>query len=137
MGLTHLDAGVIIAFLDGDDVHHDAARSALSTALDKADRLSVAASALAECLIGPARRSTKAVELVRTVIDRLPVSVVSLDEEIATRAAVLRARHRSLKLPDALVIATADHSSADRLITTDRKWPTAKAMKLKMSIEQI
>jgi predicted nucleic acid-binding protein len=137
MGLTHLDAGVIIAFLDAADVHHEAARSALSAALDNAERLSIAASALAECLVGPARRSTKAVELVRTVIDRLPVSVVHLDEEIAAQAAVLRARHRSLKLPDALVIATAEHSSADRLITTDRKWPTAKAMKLMVLIEQI
>ena len=137
MGLTHLDAGVIIAFLDGADTHHNAARSALSTSLDNAERLAIAASALAECLVGPARRSTKAVELVRTVIDRLPVSVVHLDQEIATQAAMLRARHRSLKLPDALVIATAEHSSADRLITTDRKWPTAKAMKLTVSIEQI
>jgi predicted nucleic acid-binding protein len=137
MGLTHLDAGVIIAFLDGADAHHNAARSTLSTALDNAERLAIAASALAECLVGPARRSTNAVELVRTVIDRLPVSVVHLDEEIATQAAMLRARHRSLKLPDALVIATAEHSSADRLITTDRKWPTAKAMKLTVSIEQI
>jgi predicted nucleic acid-binding protein len=137
MGLTHLDAGVIIAFLDGADAHHDAARSALSSAVDNADRLSIAASALAECLVGPARRSTKAVQLVRTVIDRLPVSVVHLDEEIATQAAMLRARQPSLKLPDALVIATAEHSSADLLITTDRTWPTAKAMKLTVSIEQI
>lgn len=137
MGLTHLDAGVIIAFLDGADAHHDAARAALSSSLDDAERLSIAASALAECLVGPARRSTTAVELVRTVIDRLPVSVVLLDEEIATQAAMLRARHRSLKLPDALVIATAERSSADRLITTDRKWPAAKAMKLTVSIEQI
>ncbi len=137
MGLTHFDAGVIIAFLDRDDVHHVAARSALSTALDDADRLSIAASALAECLVGPARRSTKAVQLVRTVIDRLPVSVVELDEAIATQAAVLRARHRSLELPDALVIATAEHSGANRLITTDRKWPSAKAMKLTVSIEKI
>lgn len=137
MGLTHIDAGVLIAFLDGDDVHHDAARSALSNALDNAERLSIAASALAECLVGPARRSTKAVELVRTVIDRLPVSVAHLDEEIATQAAMLRARHRSLKLPDALVIATAEHSGADHLITTDPKWPTAQAMKLTVSIEQI
>jgi predicted nucleic acid-binding protein len=137
MGLTHLDAGVIIAFLDGADAHHNAARSALSTSLDNAERLAIATSALAECLVGPARRSINAVELVRTVIDRLPVSVVHLDEEIATQAAMLRARHRSLKLPDALVIATAERSSADRLITTDRKWPTAKAMKLTVSIEQI
>jgi len=42
-----------------------------------------------------------------------------------------------LRLPDALVIATAASSDADRLITTDRKWPTAKAMKLTFIIEQI
>lgn len=137
MGLTHLDAGVIIAFLDADDSHHDAATSALASALDEADRLSIAASALAECLVGPARRSTKSVELVRTAISRLPASVVPLDDEIATRAAVLRARHRTLKLPDALVIATADTIGADRLMTTDRRWPTSKAMKLTIAIEQI
>ena len=65
------------------------------------------------------------------------MSVVHLDEDIATQAAMLRARHRSLKLPDALVIATAEYSNADRLITTDHRWPTAKAMKLSVSIEQI
>lgn len=137
MGLTHLDAGVIIAFLDADDSHHDAATSALANALDHADRLSIAASALAECLVGPARRGAKSVELVRTAIGRLPVSVVLLDEVIATRAAVLRARHRTLKLPDALVIATAETTGAGRLITTDRKWPTAKAMKLAVAIDHI
>ena len=137
MGLTHLDAGVIIGFLDADDSHHDTAHAALSNALDHGDQLFMAASALAECLVGPARRSQQAIELVRTVIDRLPVSVVDLDTEIATRAATLRARHRTLKLPDALVIATATTSGADQLITTDRKWPTAKAMKLTVVIEQI
>lgn len=137
MGLTHLDAGVIIGFLDADDSHHGTARAALSDALDHGDQLFMAASALAECLVGPARRSQQAIELVRTVIDRLPVSVVDLDTEIATRAAILRARHRTLKLPDALVIATATTSGADQLVTTDRKWPTAKAMKLTVVIEQI
>lgn len=137
MGLIHLDAGVIIGFLDGDDAHHEAARAALSDALSRGDRLSIAASALAECLVGPARRGPKAIDLVRTVIDRLPAPVVELNAEIATQAAVLRARHRSLRLPDALVIATAATSGADHLITTDRKWPTTKAMKLNVSIERI
>ncbi len=137
MGLTHLDAGVIIAFLDADDAHHDAARSAISDALDNADRLSIAASALAECLVGPARRGPKAVEVVRALLERLPVSVVELDADIAVRAARLRARHRTLKLPDALVLATAEQSAADRLITTDRKWPTAKALKMTVSIQQV
>ena len=137
MGLTHLDAGVIIGFLDGDDSHHETARAALSDALKQGDQLFIAASALAECLVGPARRSAKAVELVRTAVHRLPVAVVNLDEEIATQATILRARHRTLKLPDALVIATAANSGADQLITTDRKWPSAKVMKLDFSVEQL
>ena len=137
MGLTHLDAGVIIAFLDGDDAHHDAARSALTEAVDDTERLALAASALAECLVGPARTGPQAVEIVRTLVERLPASVVDLDADIAARAAGLRARHRSLKLPDALVLATAEQSGADRLITTDRRWPTAKAMKLNVSIRQL
>ncbi len=137
MGLIHLDAGVIIGFLDGDDSHHDGARDALSNALDHGDRLSIAASALAECLVGPARRSPRAIELVRTMIDRVPVSIVDLDTETAIQAAVLRARHRTLKLPDALVIATAAVSGADLLITTDRNWPTAKAMKVTVVIKQV
>jgi predicted nucleic acid-binding protein len=56
---------------------------------------------------------------------------------MATQAAILRARHRLLRLPDALVVATAAVSGADRLITTDRKWPTAKAMKLTLAVEKI
>lgn len=137
MGLTHLDAGVIIGFLDGDDSHHETSRAALSHALKQGDQLFIAASALAECLVGPARRSAKAVELVRSAVHRLPVAVVDLDEEIATQAAILRARHRTLKLPDALVIASAATSGADQLITTDRRWPSAKVMKLDFMVEQL
>jgi predicted nucleic acid-binding protein len=92
----------------------------LSCALDNASRLSIAASALAECLVGPARRSTKAVELACTFFERIAVSVVDLDEETSEHAAVLRARHRSLNLRDALVIGTAEHSQVDHLITTSR-----------------
>jgi hypothetical protein len=42
-----------------------------------------------------------------------------------------------LKLPETLIIAAAEHSRADRLITTDRDWPTAKVTELTLPIEQI
>jgi len=137
MGLIHLDAGVIIGFLDADDGHHDAARSVLVECLDAGDRLATAASAFAECLVGPSRRSPSSVQIVRDVIERLPVSVVDLGTEIAEAGALLRARHRTLRLPDALVIATASVAAADRLVTTDRNWPTAKVMKLPFRIDVI
>lgn len=137
MGLTHLDAGVIIGFLDGADAHHHSARAALSASLSRGDRLCMAASALAECLVGPARQGREKVDLVHQVIARLPVFVIDLDAEIATAAAVLRASHRSLKLPDALVIATATVGGADQLITTDRRWPTAQTMGLSASVTEL
>ena len=136
MGLTHIDAGVLIGFLDANDAHHESSRLVLAEAISDGDQLSIAASALAECLVGPARRSRSAVETVLQVIADLPVAVIDLDPKIATEAAFLRARHRSLRLPDALVIATATILGADRLVTTDGRWPTQTAMKLATRIER-
>jgi predicted nucleic acid-binding protein len=135
MALIHLDAGVLIGFLDGNDAHHDASRATIAGALDRVDRLATAASALAECLVGPARRGEDAVAIVHDLVRRLPIEVVSLDVEIATAAARLRARHRSLRLPDALVIATASVADADRLVTTDRRWPDADGLGLPLHIQ--
>jgi predicted nucleic acid-binding protein len=134
VALIHLDAGVLIGFLDADDAHHGAARTAIAAAVDHADRLAMAASALAECLVGPARRGDNAVKLVHELRERLPIEIIELDVDIATAAARLRARHRSLRLPDALVIATASMDDADHLVTTDRRWPTARALRLSATI---
>lgn len=130
MGVTVLDAGVLIGLLDADDVHHEAARDALGVAFGRHDRLVLPASAFAEVLVGPARRGEHAVSVVREVVDRAPIEIEPLGEEIALAAATLRARHRSLKLPDALVIATAVHLECDHLITTDRGWPSRAELEL-------
>jgi predicted nucleic acid-binding protein len=137
VGLIHLDAGVVIGVLDAADAHHGAATDALATAQRHADRLAMAASAFAECLVGPARRGERAVSVVLDLFERLPIEVVELDADTARSAAVLRARHRSLRLPDALVIASAAARSADRLVTTDRRWPTARALGLGLAITRL
>lgn len=137
MALIHLDAGVLIGFLDADDAHHPAARDLLSDALARGDRLAMAASALAECLVAPARRGEAAVRLVHDLVQRLPIDVVPLEVQIATAAAKLRARHRTLRLPDALVIATAVEHGADVLATTDRRWPKPVELQLPCVLEHI
>ena len=137
MGLTHLDAGVIIGFLDADDAHHVEATSSLTQALDNGDQLAMAASALAECLVGPARRSEQAIQVVRDTFERLPIEIVNLNPEIAIEAARLRSRHRSLRLPDALVIATSAVVEADQLVTTDGRWPTQRKLRVAFDIVTI
>ena len=134
MGLIHLDAGIVIGFLDADDAHHESAAEALAAALRSGDRLGMAASAFAECLVGPSRRGERAVATVRDLFERLPIDIVNLDADTARRAAALRAKHASLRLPDALVLAAAAENSADQLITTDRRWPTARKLELALTI---
>lgn len=138
MGLTVLDAGVLIGFLDARDAHHDAAHRALAEAREQRQRLAMPASALAEALVGPARLGTEAVIEVQGFLDRLPIEVAELTQPIAVAAAELRARHGGrLKLPDALVVATARTLEADVLVTTDRKWPTARAMGLAATLVEL
>lgn len=130
MALIHLDAGVLIGFLDSHDAHHDGSRGVIADALRDGDDLAMAASALAETLVGPARAGSGAVVRVHDLVAAVPITIVTLDLDIATRAAELRARHRRLRLPDALVIASAIHEGADRLVTTDRRWPTNESLGL-------
>jgi predicted nucleic acid-binding protein len=134
VALIHLDAGVLIGFLDAGDMHHAAAHGVIADALDGGDVLAMAASALAECLVAPARRGDDAVALVHDLCRRLPIEIVPLDADIATAAARVRARHRLLRLPDALVIATASVCRADRLVTTDRRWPEASTLGLRAEL---
>ena len=57
-------------------------------------------------------------------VDALPARVEPASRAIASTAAELRARRAgALRLPDALVVATALVVGADRLITTDAGWP--------------
>jgi predicted nucleic acid-binding protein len=131
MGLTLIDAGVLIGFLDGDDVHHAAAERELGQAQERGDHIAIPASALAEALVAPSRAGATAVRTSLEYLDRLPVVVQDLDPATAVIAADLRARHgRSLRLPDALVVATAIRSNATVLLTTDQRWPAGEDLGL-------
>lgn len=125
MGLIVLDAGVVIAILDARDAHHGAAREAVSSALAAGDRLVLPASAYAEIMVAPNARGTEAIATADAFVDALPAAIESATREVAAVAATLRSRHGPrLRLPDALVVATATVLGADRIMTTDSQWPT-------------
>ena len=117
MALAVLDASVFIAFLDPDDAHHGATR----TAFEQGDRLVLPASAYAEVMVHPFERGAAAVRHVESVIRELPILLEPISAEIGRRAAELRAKRR-LRLPDALVIATGDVLDADVVLTADQRW---------------
>jgi predicted nucleic acid-binding protein len=124
MGVTVLDAGVIIAVLDQADAHHGSARAALAAAQTRIDSLVVPASVYAEALVGPFRAGAGLEQVVDQFLDALPATVEPASREIAREAARLRAEYGNrLRLPDAHVIATARVLGADTIVTTDSDWP--------------
>lgn len=113
-----LDASVLIGLLDTADSHHDRAVDEVDRA-DRADhQLLTPASAYGEALIAFARAGR--INDARDAIASMGITVVPLTAPIAERAAELRARHDSLRLPDALVLATA-HERVGALLTYDER----------------
>jgi predicted nucleic acid-binding protein len=131
MGLTVLDAGVVIAGLDANDAHHVKVAASLSAARERGDSFVLPGSAYAEVLVRPAGRGPATVARADAALDASAISIADADRAIARRAATLRARHPSLRLPDALVVATAVELSADHLLTTDRRWKTLRGLGLR------
>jgi len=118
VGTVVLDAGVVIGALDDADAHHAAAIASIAARSD--DDLRLPASAYSEVLVVPAR--TGRLEEVRSDLAALSLGVDPIGAVVAEEAARLRARHPSLRLPDALVIAYAENVDADELLTTDARW---------------
>jgi predicted nucleic acid-binding protein len=122
VAIVVLDASVVIALLDARDQNHAAAVSALGRARE--ETLILPASAYAEVLVDPWRRGQDAVSVVRQLVTDLGIHIQPLSADVAERAARLRAEQGSLRLPDALVLATADVLAATAL-TCHRAWVRA------------
>jgi predicted nucleic acid-binding protein len=116
--LIVLDASVAIAALASDDKHHASAFSALSETRD--DELVVAATTRAEVLVGPARSGGEMLAAARDFLDGC--ETVPVGAAVADEAAVLKARHRALSLPDAITLVVAELIDADLVWTFDRRW---------------
>lgn len=126
MGTVILDANVLIAFADSVDAHHPVVVQVLRDLHGSGSRLATPASAYSESLVHPFIRSPEAASLFDSIFDDLPVQVVPISRAIGREAARLRARHgRRLKLPDALVVATAAVEQGS-VLTTDAEWPSTE-----------
>jgi predicted nucleic acid-binding protein len=105
VGPLILDASVLIGLLDTADAHHARALEDVETA-DRARRqLLVPASAYSEALVAFAREGR--VGDAREAVAAMGTTIAPLTATIAEQAAELRARHERLRLPDAIVLASA------------------------------
>lgn len=122
MGAVVLDSSILLGFIDPTDAHNEGAKLAIAANKQAGRSFLVPAIVLAETMVGTARHGRRAVERVRTLLETMFGPTRVIDDTIAIEAAHLRAKHRSLRLPDALVIATGIVDKADTILTADKRW---------------
>jgi predicted nucleic acid-binding protein len=115
-----LDSDAVVGFLDRGDALHDAASAAIGD-LVREQRLVVSAVTYAEVLTG-ARLGHHGEEQVRGFFARLISEVLPVDTTVADKVAELRSRVKSLRMPDALILATAEtNPDVDLIVTGDAR----------------
>jgi predicted nucleic acid-binding protein len=95
------------------------ARAAVDEARRDHDVL-IPVTALSESIVAPYRRSQRDGERAEAALATLG-RLVDVSREIASRAAQLRAT-RQIKVPDAIILATAMQVAAQQILTLDRRW---------------
>lgn len=115
-----LDSSVVVGFLDRSDDLHEAADREIR-GLIRTEQLVVSAITFAELMTG-ARLGHHDEKTVRGFFDDLIAAVLPADVAVADRAAALRAGSKSLAMPDALIVATAELDPEIRLLVSgDRR----------------
>lgn len=118
MAALILDASVVIALLDRANAHHERSIADIEVADEAGRRLLAPASAYSETLVAFAR--VDRVGEARAAISAMGIAVAPLTAAIAECAAELRARHEPLRLPDAIVLASARELDGELLSYDER-----------------
>ena len=115
-----LDSDAVVGFLDRDDALHDVADAAVRDVVGE-HRILVSAVTYAEVMTG-ARLGHHDEAAVGGFFAELISAILPVDVPVADRAAEIRSRFRSLRMPDALILASADtEASVDLIITGDQQ----------------
>lgn len=110
-----LDANVIIAYLDGKNVHHRRAEELLVREIE--DDFGANSLTLAEVFVVPARGNR--LDVTRSILDGLEVQELPFGDDAAAHLAQLRVG-TGLKMPDCCVLLAAETTDG-RLATFDER----------------
>ncbi|MGH3495692.1 MAG: type II toxin-antitoxin system VapC family toxin [Sciscionella sp.] len=122
MGTVVLDSSIVLGFLERGDAHNATATSVVRELHADGFTFLLPSTVLAEVLVGESRRGESSVTKRRAMLRQVFGPTRVIDDNVAAHAAQLRATHRSLRLPDALVIATGIVEDAASILTADKRW---------------
>jgi predicted nucleic acid-binding protein len=131
--LILLDSTVIVGFLDADDALHAVSVARLRE-LAAAHAFAASLISYAEVMTG-ARLGHHPEDRVAGFFDALIRELIPVDRAIADRAATLRSERRSLRMPDALILATADlHEQVELVLCGDGDWPKVEDLDCRVEL---
>jgi hypothetical protein len=133
VGSILLDSTVIVGLLDADDALHPVATARIR-ALAGSTTLAASVISYAEVMTGAVRGHHDR-ELVDGFFDALIADLLPVDRAIAAHAATLRARNRALRIPDALILATAETDERiETVVSADGVWPKLKGVRSRIEL---
>jgi predicted nucleic acid-binding protein len=131
--LILLDSTVIVGFLDADDALH---RVTVDRLKELAGKHPLVASVItyAEVMTGVSL-GHHARDKVDGFFDALLKELLPVDKRLAARAAALRGKNLSLRMPDALILATADvNDDIEAVLCADSAWPKVKGLSCRIEL---
>lgn len=128
-----LDSGVVVGFLDRGDALHDAADEAIRE-LVRGQRLLATVVTYAEVMTG-ARLGHHSEDDVAGFFAGLLSAVLPVDVAVADKAADLRSRFKALRMPDALILATAEtNPDVELIVTGDQRLAKVSGLRCKVRL---
>jgi predicted nucleic acid-binding protein len=118
-----IDTSVVLAYLVGDEPTSQVATELFDSMLATGrNRASLSMVTVSEILVRPFRRGQSAVATAEGFLQHFAdIRLVPVTYDIAREAARLRAV-AELRMPDALIVASALVAGVDAIVTTDRSW---------------
>jgi predicted nucleic acid-binding protein len=133
VGLILLDSTVIVGFLDADDALHPTTVTRFKEIVGS-HPLVASVISYAEVMTGVSLGHHPK-EHVEGFFDALVRDLLPVDTPVAARAATLRGKRKSLPMPDALILATADlQPEIETVLCADGDWPKIKGLSCRVEL---
>jgi predicted nucleic acid-binding protein len=136
VGLILLDSTVIVGFLDADDALHKVTVARFKEIVGSYPLVASVIS-YAEVMTGVSlgHHPKKHVD---GFFDAFVKDLLPIEKPVAARAATLRGRRKSLPMPDALILATADlRPEIETILCADGDWPKVKGLSCQIELLKV
>ncbi len=128
-----LDSTVVVGFLDADDALHGVTVARFKEIVGS-HPLAASVIGYAEVMTGVALGHHPR-ERVEGFFDTFVKDLLPIDKPVAARGATLRGERKSLSMPDALILATADlQPEIETVLCADGDWPKVKGLNCRVEL---